>query len=493
MDDPAGEELIGKVKPMKKTDTLFLLLLICGFSFSVFAEDIAGTVLLPNGQPAAGAQVALAFPGDTLDLSHAKMQKYAGIANLVILADRDGRFSFPANEKDWAIVAMNEAGCTQVEKKDFETGSKIMLQPWARIEGVLHVGTRVGTNEQMVLGSVPGARFFFELQSFQDWTDRDGKFVFNCVPAGTWNISHGGEPFWNGEKVTVKAGETNRVTIGGTGRPVIGRLQIPTTVTNAPARMTVARGGWMFVYPDSTTKRTSHAISITLYTTNRELTAQMSLDGTFRVEDITPGTWHLLMNILNVPKDGGDDKTMATAGRIFVVPEMPDGRSDEPLDLGTIEPVLVHSPQVGEAAPTFEVKTVDDKTFKLADHRGQYVLLDFEPMNWRGQTNQSIQATWNAFGKNDRLAMLTLSVPPTTSDFGGADTEYLWPQARLREVPWYEVMSLRASYGLQCDRSIEADTNLPAIFLVNPDGTIIAKDLHGDAIKAAVTKALEKR
>jgi len=478
---------------LNKISISLLLLLICQCCFSAFAADITGTVLLPNGQPAAGAQVALAFPGDTLDLSHAKMQKYAGVANLVILADRDGRFSFPANEKDWAIVAMNEAGCTQVEKKDFENGSQIMLQPWARIEGVLRIGTGVGTNEQVVLGSGPGARFFFELYAFQDRTDRDGRFVFTCVPAGTWNISHGSEPFWYGEKVTVKAGETNRVTIGGTGRPVIGRLQIPATVTNPPARLMVARGGWMFVYPDSTTKWTSHSINVTLYATNHQLTAQMALDGTFRAEDVTPGTWWLLADILNDPKGGGSDTTMATAGRTFIVPEMAGGRSDEPLDLGALGPVLVHSPQIGEAAPMLEVKTVDGKTFKLADHRGQYVLLDFEPMNWRGQTNQSIQTTWDAFGKNDRLTMLTLSVPPTTSDFGGVDTEYSWPQAQLREVPWYEVKPLRASYGLQCDRSIEADTNLPAIFLVNPDGKIIAKDLHGDDIKAAVAEALEKK
>ena len=356
--------------------TLVVLILS---GLSLCAADITGTVVLRNGQPAAGAQVGLAVPGYSFDLLHARMQSYTGPSKFVVDADQAGHFSFPTNERAWAIVAMNEDGCTQIEKNDFENGSKIMLQQWARIEGVLRIGTGVGTNEQVVLGAPGASRFFFELDAFQDKTDRDGKFIFTCVPAGTWNISHGSEPFWDGEKVTVKVGETNHVIIGGTGRPVIGKLLIPATVTNPPARVMVARSGWMFVFPDSTTKWTSHSINVTLYANNREHTAKMALDGTFRVEDVTPGTWWLLANILNDPKGGGSDTTMATAGKTFIVPEMSGGRSDEPLDLGTVEPVLARSPQIGEAAPVLgEVKTTDGGDIQICRHRGQYVLLDFE-------------------------------------------------------------------------------------------------------------------
>jgi len=33
-------------------------------------------------------------------------------------------------------------------------------------------------------------------------------------------------------------------------------------------------------------------------------------------------------------------------------------------------------------------------------------------------------------------------------------------------------------------------TSIPSIWLIGPDGKIIAKDLHGDALKEAVKKAL---
>ena len=65
-----------------------------------------------------------------------------------------------------------------------------------------------------------------------------------------------------------------------------------------------------------------------------------------------------------------------------------------------------------------------------------------------------------------------------------------WPRAQLINTPWYEIRPLLLRFGLQCDRSIEADPNLPVVFLVGPDGTILARDLHGDAIKATLAEVL---
>jgi len=470
-------------------------LLIAFFSpvISVFSADISGTVLLPNGQPATWAQVALAIPGNTLDLMQAKMQSYTGAAKYVVVADSAGHFSLPTNENAWAIVAMNSAGCAQIERNDFTNGSAITLQPWGRIEGVLHIGTGLGTNNQVVLGSGPGARFFFELFAFQYMTDNDGKFVFTCVPAGTWNLSHGGESFWEGEKVVVKAGATNHVILGGNGRPVIGKILIPPTVTNPPNQATLPPSRAYVEFSDATTNQVfKFMVNAILYSTNHEGWAQMAADGSFRVEDITPGTWWLVADVLSCPTAGGMDTTMATAVRKFTMPEMAGGRSDEPLDLGAVEPVLVHSPQIGDLAPLFEVNTTDGGTFKLSSHRGQYVLLDFEPMHWRAQINEAVQAVWSACGTN-RLAVLTLAVQPTGGDSGGFAAEaYPWPLANLRKIAWYEQKALRAAYGLQVDRSIEWDTNLPNVILVNPDGKIVAKGLHGEAIQAAVARFLKK-
>jgi hypothetical protein len=69
----------------------------------------------------------------------------------------------------------------------------------------------------------------------------------------------------------------------------------------------------------------------------RRYTIAVAPDGTFRVDDIVAGTYMLTFRLrapnperaLPVPSD-------ITITREIVVPEMPGGRSDTPLDLGTI-------------------------------------------------------------------------------------------------------------------------------------------------------------
>jgi hypothetical protein len=71
---------------------------------------------------------------------------------------------------------------------------------------------------------------------------------------------------------------------------------------------------------------------------------------------------------------------LGTARRVVTIPPIPSGRSDEPLDLGTIllEPAKkMVDVKIGEPAPAFRIDTVDGKTISLAEHRGKYVLLDF--------------------------------------------------------------------------------------------------------------------
>ena len=64
-----------------------------------------------------------------------------------------------------------------------------------------------------------------------------------------------------------------------------------------------------------------------------------------------------------------------------VVPEIPGGRSNEPLDLGTITAKLFDTLKVGDLAPDFDVERIGSqekgRRLKLSDYRGKLVLLDF--------------------------------------------------------------------------------------------------------------------
>ncbi|MGA3144294.1 MAG: carboxypeptidase-like regulatory domain-containing protein, partial [Verrucomicrobiota bacterium] len=99
-------------------------------SITVFAADITGTVLLPNGQPAVGAQVALAVSGYQLELDQAKLVEASGHGEVLVTADRDGHFILPSAEYAEGIVAVSENGYAELEMHEFTNSLKIMLQPW---------------------------------------------------------------------------------------------------------------------------------------------------------------------------------------------------------------------------------------------------------------------------------------------------------------------------------------------------------------------------
>jgi hypothetical protein len=73
-------------------------------------------------------------------------------------------------------------------------------------------------------------------------------------------------------------------------------------------------------------------------------------DRSFRIEDIEAGTYELHLEINKQPVDQSEGplgiKTIASARREVLVPPMPGGRSDEPMDLGKV-PITV----VGKLGP----------------------------------------------------------------------------------------------------------------------------------------------
>ena len=429
-------------------------------------------MLLPDGQPAPGAHVAL-HGSDFLWLSNSTLQFREAFWDTprLVVADQQGRFSLPPGGGVGVIVAASEAGYAEIVPPEFTNGSAITLQPWGRIEGVRRIGALPATNRQVHL--TPYNNLFPVKRAFENsTTDHDGKFVFTYVPPGVWRLDDSDFEMGSGNWFRVKPGETNHVIVGGAGRPVTGKLLMDPSkfanTDNAPP---------IFVY-------------LYLLSGHQALDGQ-SKDGTFRVDDVPAGTWHFIAEVHH-------GEFSAVAGRMVVVPEMPGGRSDEPLDLGTVELGNVHPLAVGETAPLFDVKTTDDKAFSLAAHRGQYVLLDFEGNHDTNRETHSLLAAYPTFATNNRLALLTLWVPPDDPGLMSAHYDFSdsvsWPQAELALLPYQERDLLLYSYGLPPAgtprNSSLHDTNLPAVFIIGPDGKIAARNLHGNAIKAAVAKAL---
>jgi thiol-disulfide isomerase/thioredoxin len=138
----------------------------------------------------------------------------------------------------------------------------------------------------------------------------------------------------------------------------------------------------------------------------------------------------------------------------------------------------------GDPAPAFSATTLDGKPLKLDDYRGKYVLLDFWA-TWCGPCIAEfphLEAIHKEFGHDERFAMLSLSL----------DDEIATPRKFLksRDLPWPQVV-LGAPSESRVAQAYHAEV-IPLIILVGPDGRIVAQDLRGDSIRAAVAKALKK-
>ena len=273
----------------------------------------------------------------------------------------------------------------------------------------------------------------------QATADASGRFVFERVVPGEaklWRRFPTGPQTQNWSFLTlidVQPGATARVTIGGTGRPVIGRLIAPAAIADW-ADWSNDWGSWI--------QRKQHVPSPPPELDGREKVRwrlawerseegkafrqaerryglKVAPDGTFRIEDVEAGIYELRIILADAPRVTEDPcrvgGLLGVADLDFRVPDMPGGRSDEPLDLGAITLRPLRKPQVvrvGDPAPAFRVETIDGKTLELAEYRGRFVLLHFWDDRCRDCLAETphLKAVYEAWGRDERFAMIGLSL-----------------------------------------------------------------------------------
>jgi len=138
----------------------------------------------------------------------------------------------------------------------------------------------------------------------------------------------------------------------------------------------------------------------------------------------------------------------------------------------------------GVPAPAFEVKGVDGQTISLAGQHGKLVLLDF----W---------ATWCKLCVIEAPFLKLMYVKYHDQGFEiigisvDKDAQQLKDFVKQKELPWPQYFDggeatnrVSLQYGVQ---------PLPCNFLINGEGKIIGRDLHGPSLDKAIAAALPKK
>ena len=176
----------------------------------------------------------------------------------------------------------------------------------------------------------------------------------------------------------------------------------------------------------------------------------------------------------------------------MVVPPLADGPSDEPLveplDLGTVTVKVFDTLDPGEVAPVFALGDLSGDlsggTVRLSDYHGKLVVLNFWATSSRPSLAElpNLAAVHKKFADDPRLVMIGLTCDQ--------QIEPARDYVQKNSLPWIQAHAGARGAGMGAIAKKYSVRELPATFLIGPDGRVLSKNLRSADLDAAISTAL---
>lgn len=209
------------------------------------------------------------------------------------------------------------------------------------------------------------------------------------------------------------------------------------------------------------------------------MTTGLDEDGAFRFEGVGPDAYKLEAMIMH--SSAGDAWSWHLARAYKTERFTIDADAVEPVELGRMMMWIRNVLVPGDPAPIWTGTDYEGTEVSLTDFRGKYVLMDFWA-TWCGPCLAevpNIEAVYADYA-GERFEIVGLCIDNTIDLPRDYHAEHPSPYPQVYLGKWNEETATR-DYGVH---------GIPSVWLIGPDGTIIARDLRGEALRAAVREAL---
>lgn len=477
------------------------------------SSEITGIVITADGQSVSDIELVLATGASAIQIEYGIITNKG--SHLTRITNGQGRFSFPVQNQGYMIVAATDQGFAKITDRQLEQTGEIILQRWGQVEGVLLLGKNDGAYEQIVLNykvsykpNIPSL-----LTNYTTQTDAAGHFVLSRLIPGKakvgWQIQLSKSRYTSSHSVPVEIvpGQTSTVRIGRTGRPVTGTLTVPDDYKE-PVNWSFAQSQlairlpkpqnhlnmtvdeqkeWYKTWKDSdegkayyqriNTKSISYAVVI-------------QPDGSFGIEDVSPGKYHLEVELYGEQKQYRFSELLGTVDHILTVPDYNEVRTDEAFDTGEIELQMKMRLKTGDIAPDFDAQTLQGQNLSLTDYRGKIILLFFYDarVNLFNEKDvfkeiQQIKQVHRDLSDNGQFEIIGIELHSdleTTEKFI-KDNDFKWTNCLLKSIPNETVRIISEGYGLD-------SSPYTSMILVDTDGRIIARKPDIDQLQFLLKK-----